>query len=163
MMRGTGHFLNAIAGVVELSSHSKRKRRREPDADRCQGGCGSRGNCQCFDAGRIYGSVRADLDAREVVGSEHARDCGCSSCKTVREIAHQLTIYAISHAAFAFLPKDRPAEDQEDIVGKIIDGIINADWYARQVVDGSPGKAIANAVTVATAQAQRVTAGNPFP
>ena len=160
-MRGTGHFLNALTGIVELSAHSKRNRRPEPNR-RCPGGCQSRNACRCYGTGCAHGRDNAHSEVRAVLNAGHAGDCNCEPCQTVNAIALTLTSDAISITAAMCLPKDWSFEDRAAAAAEIAGRITNSDWFDQQSANGMPGKMIADSVSVAVAAAERVALGETW-
>ena len=53
----------------------------------CAGGCGDAHECGCFGAGWAAGKDKAHLEIRTILERNHAGDCGCEPCITVRTSA----------------------------------------------------------------------------
>ena len=56
----------------------------------CAGGCGDAHECGCFGSGWAAGKDKAHLEIRTILERNHAGDCGCEPCITVRTIAAAL-------------------------------------------------------------------------
>jgi hypothetical protein len=56
----------------------------------CPGGCGDAVSCFCHGVGYVAGKDKAHFEVRNVLERNHAGDCGCEPCITVRMIAAAL-------------------------------------------------------------------------
>ena len=56
----------------------------------CPGGCGDAMSCFCHGVGYVAGKDKAHFEVRNVLERNHAGDCGCEPCITVRAIAAAL-------------------------------------------------------------------------
>ena len=55
--------------------------------------------CACYTEGYSLGKEKAHFEVRTVLDSNHADNCGCEPCKTVREVVNRklTTVSTSSH------------------------------------------------------------------